>query len=83
MTTKRMRVSWTWAYPSRHCTRSWPVGVKSSVGTIDPLKYQVAEKSTPKLTNSKELLTVKFKVQEPGRGEEQAAGKFPVAGEAP
>jgi Ca-activated chloride channel family protein len=42
-----------------------PVGVKSSVGTIDPLKYQVAEKSTPKLTNSKELLTVKLRYKNP------------------
>ncbi len=43
-----------------------PVGVKSSVGTIDPLKYQVTEKSTPKLTNSKELLTVKLRYKNPG-----------------
>ena len=42
-----------------------PVGVKSSVGTIDPLKYQVTEKSTPKLTDSKELLTVKLRYKNP------------------
>ncbi len=42
-----------------------PVGVKTSVGTIDPLKYQVAEKSTSKLTDSKELLTVKLRYKNP------------------
>ncbi len=45
-----------------------PVGVEAPTGSVDPLKYQVTEKSAPKtkLTNSKELLTVKLRYKNPG-----------------
>ncbi|SCD20438.1 Secreted protein containing bacterial Ig-like domain and vWFA domain [Proteiniphilum saccharofermentans] len=44
-----------------------PVGVKSPVGSIDPLKYQSSGKETtaPGYTNSKELLTVKLRYKKP------------------
>lgn len=44
-----------------------PVGVEAPTGSVDPLKYQVTEKSAPKtkLTNSKELLTVKLRYKNP------------------
>ncbi len=44
-----------------------PVGVEAPTGSIDPLKYQVTEKSAPKtkLTDSKELLTVKLRYKNP------------------
>ncbi len=43
-----------------------PVGLEAPVGNIDPLKYQSTEKaaSAPKLTNSKELLTVKLRYKQ-------------------
>ncbi len=42
-----------------------PVGVEAPTGSVDPLKYQVTEKSAPKLTDSKELLTVKLRYKNP------------------
>ena len=46
-----------------------PIGVEAPVGTIDPLKYQSTEKAAPapKLTNSKELLTVKLRYKQPDK----------------
>ncbi len=46
-----------------------PIGLEAPVGTIDPLKYQSTEKAAPapKLTNSKELLTVKLRYKQPDK----------------
>ncbi|HEY0668336.1 MAG TPA: von Willebrand factor type A domain-containing protein [Sphingobacteriaceae bacterium] len=41
-----------------------PVGIKSSF-TVDPLKYQVIN-TAPALTNSTEMVTIKFRYKQPG-----------------
>ena len=55
-----------------------PVGVKAPVGSVDPLKYQSPEKetATSKLTDSKELLTVKLRYKKP---DEEVSRKLEVS----
>ncbi len=55
-----------------------PVGVKAPVGSVDPLKYQSSEKetATSKLTDSKELLTVKLRYKKP---DEEVSRKLEVS----
>lgn len=55
-----------------------PVGVKTPVGSVDPLKYQSPEKetATSKFTDSKELLTVKLRYKKP---DEEVSRKLEVS----